>query len=111
MEGVKVQKQKEIICMKCAKSFVMQVRKPKKDDWCYECNAKYVRVRTCLCCHNKFVSEGVHNRLCTKCRWVNSESNAVEVKNIETETAEGLRKLRRENKEKNKLDFAYGNVV
>ena len=86
-------------------------KKPTKDDWCYKCNAKYVRVRNCLCCQDKFVSEGVHNRLCTKCRWVNSESNAVEVKNIETETAEGLRKLRGENKEKNKLDFAYGNVV
>ena len=81
-----MQKQKEIICMKCAKSFVMQVRKPKKDDWCYECNAKYVRVRTCLCCHNKFVSEGVHNRMCPSCRWdngISAQRQVVEISNKE----------------------------
>lgn len=24
--------------------------------------------RACLCCSNKFMSEGAHNRLCTRCR-------------------------------------------
>lgn len=25
-------------------------------------------VRTCMCCQNPFESEGIHNRMCTRCR-------------------------------------------
>ncbi len=34
-----------------------------------EANAKLQRkVRPCLCCQAKFMSEGIHNRLCDRCR-------------------------------------------
>lgn len=26
------------------------------------------QVRKCMCCSNEFMSEGAHNRLCTRCR-------------------------------------------
>ena len=59
-------------CMKCNKRFTMLAIKPRKDDWCYACNRKFVKVRSCLMCGKKFVSEGAHNRLCTPCRCDNA---------------------------------------
>lgn len=34
-----------------------------------EANAKLKRkVRPCMCCQTRFMSEGIHNRLCDRCR-------------------------------------------
>lgn len=41
----------------------------RRDSLVAEYEAKLSRkVRPCLCCQTKFMSEGIHNRLCDRCR-------------------------------------------
>ena len=56
-------------CLRCGKTCWMWG--PLKNDWCIECNTKYVRKRKCLACRKQFVSESFNNRICVKCNQFN----------------------------------------